>query len=332
MQTARLEMALRAGIFAKGLAGHICVFGPQSGDDLTALHRSNVTVVTGFKPDFDHFAALGFAPVANPEIAPLCDLALVCLPRSKAAAHDLLARAAQRLKPGGALVLDGQKTDGIGAVLRDLADLGADISDPISKSHGKLALFSPPAGLAGWLAAPQTVSGGFITCAGVFSADGPDAASQLLASVLPPRLPAKLADFGAGWGFLAREILAREGVKSLDLIEADRAALDCAQHNITDPRAQFHWSDATIHRPPLPYDGVIMNPPFHAGRTPDAGLGIAFIRNAHARLASHGQLWLVANRQLPYAPLVQTLFREVEELGNDPRFRLIRAAFPQRGR
>ncbi len=330
MRSSRLNMALKGGAVVLPAMGRVAVFGPQLGGDLSLFDKGACIVVTGFKPDFDDFARQGYDVVASADAAPLCDLALVCLPRSKLAAHDLIARAAMRLAAGGRIVLDGQKTDGIGAVLKDLADLGASFGEVISKAHGKLAVFAPPDGLAQWMAQPQSVEGGFVTRAGVFSADGPDPASRLLADTLPDKLPAKIADFGAGWGFLARAILARDGVRSLDLIEADHSALDCARHNITDPRANFHWADATQMRPALPWDAVIMNPPFHTARSPDAALGLGFIRNAHARLAAHGQLWLVANRQLPYTAPVRALFREVDEIGTDARFRLIRAAFPLR--
>ena len=323
-------MALRGD--ATLSAGRIMVFGPQIGDDLSALPRAAVTVVTGFKPDFDHFARAGYAVLASAGDAAPADLAIVCLPRAKDAARDILAQAAAKLAPQGRVMLDGQKTDGIGAVLKDLSDLGADLGEVISKAHGKLAVFAPPPCLTQWAAPPQQIEGGFITRAGVFSADGPDRASQLLADVLPAKLPARMADFGAGWGYLARAILARDGVKSLDLIEADAVALDCARQNILDARAQFHWADVAAIRPALPWDGVVMNPPFHTSRSANPALGLAFITAAHARLAGHGQLWAVANRQLPYPAALRGLFHEVEEYGRDPTFRLIRAGFPIRSR
>jgi 16S rRNA (guanine1207-N2)-methyltransferase len=45
-----------------------------------------------------------------------------------------------------------------------------------------------------------------------------------------------------------------------------------------------------------------------------------------------GTLWLVANRHLPYAAVLSECFREVEETGADPGFRLTRAARPRRTR
>jgi 16S rRNA (guanine1207-N2)-methyltransferase len=328
-----MALAMGAVVLPKG---NVVVYHPQMGDDLAALPIAHSTVIATFKPDYDHFARMGFAVAQSGAAAQPADLAIVCLPRAKAAARDLLAQAALNLGPNGRIVLDGQKTDGIEAALKDLKSLGADLGEVISKAHGKLAVFAPSgpliAHLQTWAAAPQSVEGGFITRAGVFSADGPDRASQLLGAALPARLGARVADFGAGWGYLSRAILTHEGVQSLDILEADGTALDCARVNITDPRAAFHWADVATHRPARLWDTVVMNPPFHTTRSADAGLGLAFITAAHRGLAPNGQLWLVANRQLPYAEAARALFRDVEELGNDATFRLIRAAIPLRHR
>jgi len=167
------------------------------------------------------------------------------------------------------------------------------------------------------------VEGGFVTRPGVFSADGSDRGSVLLAAALPEKIKGHVADLGAGWGYLSRAILAHDGVKSLDLVEADREALDCARENITDPRAVFHWADATSFKPARPWDVVVMNPPFHTSRAADPELGAAFIRAAHRGLLPSGSLWLVANRHLPYDRILTPLFRNVEDIG---------AAYPIRAR
>jgi 16S rRNA (guanine1207-N2)-methyltransferase len=151
---------------------------------------------------------------------------------------------------------------------------------------------------------------------------------MLLAAALPDRMKGKGADLGAGWGFLSRAVLARDGVTHLDLVEADHAALDCARANIADPRAAFHWADATVWRAPRLLDFVVMNPPFHRGRAADPALGEAFLAAAARSLAPDGTLWLVANRGLPYDRALNALFREVQDIGADPSFRLIRAARP----
>lgn len=327
MRSARLEMALRGGIFALPPEGDIAVLSPQAGDDLSALPKARVAVLTSFKPDFDAFQRQGYRMEC-----PHAAAALVCLPRAKAEALALIARAFALVPPGAPVLVDGQKTDGPEPILKLARAAGIAHGEVISKAHGKAFVLTAGAVPAGWAAAPRKIDGGFITLPGVFSADGADRGSALLAAALPAKLTGHIADLGAGWGFLGRAILAREGVKSLDLVEADHDALECARQNITDPRAQFHWADATAFKPARPWDAVVMNPPFHTGRAADPELGLAFLRAAHRGLLPTGALWLVANRHLPYDRALTQLFRTVEDLGGDSVFRLTRAAHPIRAR
>ena len=173
---------------------------------------------------------------------------------------------------------------------------------------------------------------GFQTLPGIFSADGPDRGSVLLAATLPAKLSGKVADLGAGWGYLAAEILKRPAVKRLDLVEAEADALDCARVNVTDPRARFHWADATTWRPDSLLDVVVMNPPFHVGRDADPALGAAFIRAARRMLAPNGSLWLVANRHLPYDAALTEHFLVHEDVAGNGGFRVIHATKPKRAK
>ncbi|MDZ4134514.1 MAG: methyltransferase [Paracoccaceae bacterium] len=329
MRFTRLTFALDSGALSLPATGEIVVFRPRAGDDLSCLPKARLLLVQGFRPDHDAFLAQGYRVLPALEPGALRTAALVCLPRSKAEAHALLAQAAAAVVPGGPIIVDGQKTDGVDSILRDLRARGP-VSEPVSKAHGKLFCFAAGDGLADWAAVPKLVEGGFWTDAGVFSAEGPDRGSALLAAALPAKLPGRVVDLGAGWGYLSQAILAREGVRSLDLVEAEAAALACARRNITDPRAQFHWADATTFRPERGADAVVCNPPFHTMRDADPGLGAAFIVAAARILAPHGTLWLVANRHLPYDRVLTPLFREIEDIGGDASFRLTRAARPNR--
>ncbi len=327
MRSARLELALQSGVFAPPLTGDIAVLRPRVGDDLSALPVGRVAVLTGFKPDFDHFQRQGFRMEATAASA-----AIVCLPRAKADALALIAEAFALLPAGAPVLIDGQKTDGVDSVLKLCRAVGMVPGEVLSKAHGKAFVVCATAVPDAWVAKPQQIEGGFVTLPGVFSADGPDRGSMLLTQALPEKLYGRVADFGAGWGYLSRTILTHAAVKSLDLIEADRAALDCARQNITDPRAVFHWADATVFKPTQLWDAVVMNPPFHTTRDADPGLGIAFLRAAQRGLLPSGTLWLVANRHLPYDRVLAELFRNVEDIGKDTAFRLIRAANPIRTR
>lgn len=314
MREQRLELALNSGalVWPGG-----AVLRPRIGDDLSAL--GPVVVRTGFKPDHDHFAGAGHVVTGDGPFAAV----LVCLPRAKAEARAMIAQACA-MAPAGLVVVDGQKTDGVDAVLKDCRARVA-CEGPVSKAHGKLFQFRAGPEFADWAATPTDV-GGFATMPGVFSADGPDRGSVLLGQALPADLPARVADLGAGWGYLGRAILARPGVRHLDVVEAEMSALDCARHNLPDPRCVFHWADATTFRPERPWGAVVMNPPFHTGRNADPALGAAFIRSAQRNLAPDGVLYMVANRHLPYASVLAPLFREVADIGGDGAFRVTRAA------
>lgn len=328
MRSARLDQALASGLLALPEQGRIAVIRPRIGDDLSVLPRDRVTVITGFRPDHDWFAARGYTTAAEAEGR--FAAAILCLPRAKAHARALLAEAASIVAEGGPVAVDGQKTDGIDAVLKDLRPRVA-LSEALSKAHGKLATFAAGPALADWTATPALIDG-FTVTPGLFSADGVDAGSALLAAALPDDLKGRVADLGAGWGYLSRAILSRDGVKECHLVEAEADALACARHNIADPRAQFHWADATTWKSPRGLDHVVMNPPFHTGRGADPALGMGFIASAARNLNPQGVLWLVANRHLPYDRSLTALFREVAEIGGSSAFRLTRAAFPLRAR
>jgi len=327
MSMSRLTQALQTDALVLPGTGRIAVLRPRAGMDLSELPRDRVQVIQGFRPDHDAFVAAGYAVGVAPEGG--FGAAIVCATRSKTEARALIAQGAA-ITQGGLVAVDGQKTDGIESLLKDCRKR-ADVGAVMSKAHGKLFSFTG-GDFADWAADPagQAIADGFITVPGVFSADGIDPGSAMLAAALPAKLPKRVADLGAGWGYLARAILQRQGVQALHLVEADHAALDCARRNIVDPRVQFHWADALQFHPDAPLDAVVMNPPFHTTRSADPALGKAFIAAAAAMLKPAGRLWLVANRHLPYDTEAAKLFTDVQEIAGDRSFKILLAAKPRR--
>ena len=324
MSGSRLSTLFDEGLLPRP-GGVVTVMRPPVGADLAPLGRARV--VTAFFPEHAWWSAMGHevAQVAGP-----CDLAVVCVPRAKALARAMLAEAAA-VAPR--VVVDGQKTDGVDSLWRELRKRhpGGEVPS-VTKAHGRAFWFDAGAvDLSDWAAPPpRRGPEGFFTQAGVFSEDAVDRGSALLAAALPARLPARMADLGAGWGYLSAAVLRREGVERIDLVEAEARALDCARLNVTDPRAAFHWADATDFKAPEPYDGIVCNPPFHQGRAADPELGRAFIASAARLLAPGGQLWLVANRHLPYEAALRAAFSRIEEVAGDGAFKVFHAARPKR--
>jgi 16S rRNA (guanine1207-N2)-methyltransferase len=324
---ARLSLAIDGGLTLPD--GPVTVLAPRAGERFDPLPMARLQMVQGFRPDHDALVASGYSVYLTPPPAPT---ALVCVPRAKALAMALIAQAAS----GSELVLvDGQKTDGIDSIYKDIR-ARVEIAGNITKAHGRLFWFDPRgADLSDLRAAPGPVTTAdgrvFQTGAGVFSADGVDPGSALLADALPADLPSHMVDLGAGWGYLSAQVLSRRGPEVVHLLEADATALDAARQNIPDPRAQFHWVDVTSFTPPPPVNGIVMNPPFHTGRAAQPALGQAFIAAAARMLTSRGHLWMVANRHLPYDPTLASLFAEVTILTQTPTFKVWHARNPRRG-
>ncbi len=309
MTNSRLSLALSSGALDLP-EGPVAVFGPPPGYDLSALPPARLTLVSHDAVATAHWQAAGHDTTRAPQGR--FAAALVVLPRARAAQKALISEAAA-LAP--LVLVDGQKTDGIDATLKAVKRL-VPLAGSLSKAHGKL-FWIEGARFPDWTARPREVDG-FITRPGVFSADAPDKGSRALVEALPA-LSGRVADLGAGWGFLARHIRSSGAVTELHLIETDAIALDCARENLSDPRARFHWADATRWHPPARFDAVVSNPPFHTGRAGDPGLGRAFIAAAARMLAPSGSFWMVANRHLPYEAALGTAFAEEVIHARKPR-------------
>jgi 16S rRNA (guanine1207-N2)-methyltransferase len=313
----RIGLAFEAGL-AKPSEKTV-VLHPDVNFDVTNL--SNVLIVEPFFSSNVTWQNKGYSCEVSLPSKPF-ELAIVCCTRSRQQTADLIAQASAQ---ADLVVVDGQKVDGIEAHYKSLRKL-VKIEGNVTKAHGRLFWFSS-IDLSNLRATPQSFND-FITIAGVFSANAVDQGSELLAAALPENLRGDVADFGAGWGFLSSRIAKHQSVTSLDLIEADAIALEYAKLNIKDPRANFHWDDATAWNGS--YDSVIMNPPFHKGRLGNPDLGRAFITNAARCLRHKGDLWMVANRHLPYEHVLNQCFENVSEILGNSQFKLFHSSRPKR--
>ncbi|MEP3296882.1 MAG: class I SAM-dependent methyltransferase [Pseudoruegeria sp.] len=320
----RLSFALTNSDVPLPVTGRILVMRPRATDDLSAIPKDRLQIVQGFYPDHKALADQGFDLIDTPTGD--YSAALVYLPRSKVEGQMLIAQA-HAATGGGLILVDGQKTDGVDSYIRAVKKRTDSPVSVMAKAHGKLVWFSGGE-FSDWNVPAIKSPDGFQTAAGMFSADKVDRGSALLSGVLPDNLSGRVADLGAGWGYLSRAILSKAKVSQLTLIEAEKAALDCARVNIVDPRAEFIWGDATDVKAP-PFDTIVSNPPFHTSRAGDPGLGQAFLASAAKLLKPNGDLWIVANRHLPYEATLSALFREVSEVGGDSGFKTLYAQYPK---
>ena len=313
----------------------------REGAALHAMRGPRVQATQPFKPEADRLQRIGIGLLdedALPQAAHA--LVLVLPPRQREEARALLARACAAAAPGGTVVMSVANDEGAKSREADLRHLAGEVST-LSKHHCRVCWTRPGAGLDGDLLArwkeadaPRTVASGdpagagFHSRPGVFAWDRVDAASRMLADALPADLRGSVADFGAGWGYLSLQVLARcPQVTALDLYEADARALALARANLSDARVpvRFHWHDVAAGVPGR-FDAIVCNPPFHAlGRGDRPDIGCAFIAAAAGALAPGGRLWLVANRHLPYEQALGEGFAQVREVAQQGGFKIVEA-------
>jgi 16S rRNA (guanine1207-N2)-methyltransferase len=244
------------------------------------------------------------------------DLALILVPKNMIEARYLIAQGIRSLCDGGALICAADNNAG-GTRLKKLLQ-GFGFEEPILFSRNKAravridkdsrAVNEAAIEKAIKDGAMQSVIGGeYISQPGIYGWDKVDNGSRILIENLPTDLKGKFADFGCGYGYLSMSILANiERVKALYCIDADRRAVDACQKNVQSAaegkcEVEYLWEDLTNTDSALKnLDHVVMNPPFHEGKTTDVSLGKAFISRAYESLRRGGKLWMVANQHLPY--------------------------------
>lgn len=163
---------------------------------------------------------------------------------------------------------------------------------------------------------------------GVFSWDHLDEATQILAEharVLPG---ASVLDLGCGSGPLGILASRLSGGGPLTMVDADVEAVRSASRSaeaagVTNYRAlPSDVASAVIDER---FDVVVTNPPFHVGKQTELSVPMQFIEDSWEVLSPGGQLFLVANRTLPYETPVKRRFGNVLMVHDGRRFKVLTA-------
>lgn len=289
----------------------------------------DVDAEQSFRPEYLRLKKAGWSVTPRIEQG-AWPLGQVLLTKHKEENFANIARGWSLLDPGGTLVCTGSNDDGAPSLERQVGKaLG--LEGKLSKFHCRVFWLTrgdkaPPEHWRDLAVLRPVGDGSWLSQPGIFSWDHVDDGSALLAAHLPGDLAGHVADFGCGWGYLGREILARSpDIARIDLIDAEHRAVEAARANLGDVRASFHWLDLMQEAAPATYDAIVCNPPFHAGRAAEPGLGQTIIAAASRALRPGGRFYMVANRGLPYEPLLKQSFTSFETLADNNKFRVSRA-------
>jgi 16S rRNA (guanine1207-N2)-methyltransferase len=314
-----------------GPGARVLVINAVPGMRTPAGFDAELSLAQDMRPAFLPLKASGHHIKPTPE-GMNYDLAIVLAGRYRRQNEAWVAEALARTRTGGQVLVAGSKTDGIASLRKRLGVL-APLDGAESKFHGMAFWLTRPDDAIAAIealtpAARELVETRYVTGPGMFSADGVDPGSRLLADNLPAGLKGSAADFGAGWGYLSARLAESESIRSLDLYEASHTALKAATANMTavarpSLACRYLWHDLLTEQVAERYDVIVMNPPFHQGRAAEPEIGITMIGAATGALKKGGRLFMVANRGLPYEAVLQAGTSSHGNLIEDARYRVL---------
>ncbi|MGB4107437.1 MAG: class I SAM-dependent methyltransferase [Alphaproteobacteria bacterium] len=288
----------------------------------------------GFRPYARELQSEGFSMISELPASGEFSHGFVLLPKNVDEARYDVARVLKILNKAGVIAIAGANDAGGKRAKRILADFGVEDIQEHAANHARVAWGvkrgeNEAVEKALIEGAPSMVAAtGFISQPGLFAWDKIDKGSEILAAHLPNDLRGTGADFGCGYGFLSRYVLqACENIRSFSCVDADYRAVQACRKNMEGVQApvRYFWEDLAKESPARDLDFIVMNPPFHEGKTTDADIGKRFIETARNSLRHGGQLWMVANVNLPYEEDARALFSSCQKITEKNGFKIFRA-------
>lgn len=290
--------------------------------------------------DSDWAGCFGYEPDRQQQGS--CDTVVVFLPKARAECELRLALARYLGKPGAALVVIGEKKEGIAGAIKQFSVVAGEVVKVDSARHcqvwcGRNTQPLTEFRLTDWLSWTELSCAGVALSVaglpGVFSLGRLDDGTRMLLETLAesPLGVDRVLDFACGAGVIGSWLhgfhqLAGKKPIRVDGTDVQAQAVFCARES---------YRKAGVNGEIFAADGlaavqgnwpaVISNPPFHTGVKTDTSMTEQFLAQVAAHLAHGGELRLVANSFLPYEALIRQHIGPVEKLAQDRRFTVYRA-------
>lgn len=283
------------------------------------------------------------------------DSVVVFLPKARAELDVRLSLARWLVRPGGRLLVLGEKKEGIAGAVKQLREALPQVHKIDSARHCQvwcaddvtpLAHFA----IADWLDWNRvSIAGRELEVAGlpgVFSRGELDPGTGLLLETLastplttqsvraapgiPPTragMAQRVLDFACGAGIIGAWLQTGENTElSVDAVDVQSQALLSARATYDKAGAQGEiLASDGIAGLDGRWQAVVSNPPFHSGVRTDMTMTERFVRDLASHLEHGGELRLVANNFLPYEALIRRCIGPVERLAENNKFTVYRA-------
>lgn len=316
------------GALACALAPHAQV--TSSGDSfLGALALGKNLARNGLAAD-----AVRFVPASAPAEGPF-DWVLLRVPKTLALLEEQLIRLHGQLAPGARVVAAGMVKHLPHAAGDLLEKYVGPVQASLAVKKARLLLCTPEAKAAPVSPYPSryrldSPALELLNHANVFCREGLDIGTRAFLPLLPTNLgPARVADLGCGNGVLAIVSALANPEAEYTLVDESFMAVQSAAENwraaLGERPVEVRAGDGLAGQAPASLDLVLCNPPFHQQQVVGDFLAWRMFQQAHAALVRGGELWIVGNRHLGYHAKLKRLFREVTQVGANPKFVVLRA-------
>lgn len=139
----------------------------------------------------------------------------------------------------------------------------------------------------------------------------------------------RIVDLGCGNGVIAAELARIHTEAKVIATDQSSAAVRAAELTVREAgvadRVTVTRADATEAVPDDWADLIVLNPPFHAGRTVHEGIAHRLIRSCARAIRPGGDLWVVFNSHLRYRSVIEQAVGPAQQVARNRRFTVVRA-------
>lgn len=166
--------------------------------------------------------------------------------------------------------------------------------------------------------------------AGVFARNQLDIGARFLLSHMPAPGAESVIDLGCGNGVLGLHYAQLSPTSSVLWVDESYLAIASTRTNIQlnlpqSNQYQAQVDDCLAQQADQSCDLILCNPPFHQEHAVTEHIARQMFRDSKRVLRKNGELWVVANRHLPYYQPLKRLFKHVHQVAQNSKFVIFQA-------